>query len=390
MPLFALPPNPREVPLEALAGYLLRPMTRATLQIACLLAALATTLGAAAPVLGQEVVPRPETTAQQQAAGPQQAERPRQVDPAVRYAVQLRASEVESEIDGLLDSLQQEGFPAYKASADVRGTMYHRLRMGPFLSPEDARQLVAFAGIEDVWVVEADDEAQRTASRFACQALPMRGRETYAYLGRYQPFLALMQRTRPARGSLLPSELHLFVPGRPTPTRIDDVTGFLEAEGGLELGKAARVYVNPARKSRETIQQELRLFSQEYGLSHYVVSNGLALYNDDRVARFTLLGTYHFAQDTVLVYPQSGFDYAGFGDTRRRFTGSVAPEGRFRRGNVRAERVPDREAFTWSSDYVTVFGRPADERGGVADVCALFYEPQQPYEESIMREARGR
>lgn len=309
------------------------------------------------------------------AAAHSSAAQPASAQPApdsARYAVQVRATSERAVVAQMLDSLRQRHVPAYVAAAE--GGPF-RLRIGPFTSDSLAQRYVQVSDWPEAWVVDAAADAGpgRAVTHVRCDTLYTRGQETYVYLGRFQPLLVVLQRSPGGRRSLLPSQMRMYAAGAAQPVVVEDVTGFLETEGAVEFGQAERVYVNPQRKSEEALRSEVQAFSEAYGVSPSVIRVGMALYNDNRVARFTLRKAVDLRRGAVVAYAQPGLDYAGFGGTQRRFTGTVAPEGRFRRGNVRAEPVPTARPFARASDFVTLRGRPLGEQGGAVSVCALFF-----------------
>ncbi len=295
------------------------------------------------------------------------------------HVLQIRASEDSVVIEQMLDSLRQMHVPAYRLRAEVDGDSYHRLRVGPFTTEAAARRVARFHAFDEAWIVDvpADSFAsQAPVTHVLIDTLSVRGTRTYVYPGEHLPVVAVLQRAGGPRNTL-PAPLRLYRAGRERPLRIDNVTGLLETDSTLEFGQAERVYVAPERKTERRLRAEVQAFSELHGLSRYIVQDGLALYNNGRIARFTVLGVYSARRDAVQVYPQPGFDFAGFGGVLRRFTGPVQVEARYRRGNAHAHRLPGDRPFALRSDRVVLYSRPLGERGAAVVFCALFFAERE-------------
>ena len=334
-----------------------------------LLAASALSLSAAAQV---------PDTADAARAAPDTAAAP---DTLSVYAIQLRASEDSTLVAGLLDSLRQAAVPAYVTKTEAEGNTYHRLRVGPFASEAEAEVFAAFHGYDrDVWIGNAAED--RTAFRQVVaqvwtDALSTRQGPLYYYLGRQQPLVGVLQPRTGPRGALLPAELRLYVAGRTRPVLLENVTGFAEVPGGVEFGQAERVFVNPRGRPAADFEEDVRAFARAFGVSRYVIEENLIYFDDGVAARFTVLGAYDLARDTVQTFAQPGFDYARISGDRERFRGRVRGAQTFRRGNALARRVSATEPTAGSNAHAAFYARPS-ERGEAVELCLVRFRPVAP------------
>ena len=335
-----------------------------------LLVASASLLPAAAQVA--------DATADTAAAAPDTAATP---DTLSVYAIQLRASEDSTLIAGLLDSLRQAAVPAYVTATEAEGKTYRRLRIGPFTSRQQAEAFAAFHGYDsDAWIGNAaGDRAafSQVVAQVWTDALGTQRGPLYYYLGRQHPLIGVLQpRTGPG-GALLTAELRLYVEGRARPVLLENITGFAEAPGGVEFGQAERVFVNPRGRPVADFEEDVRDFARMFGVSRYVIEENLSYFDDGVAARFTVLGAYDLAHDTVQTFAQPGFDYARISGSRERFRGRVRGAQTFRKGNALARRVSATEPTAGGNAHAAFYARPT-ERGAAVELCLLQLRPVAP------------
>ena len=297
------------------------------------------------------------------------------------YAIQLRASEDSALVAGVLDSLRQAAVPAYVTTTDAKGATYHRLRVGPFASEAQAEAFAAFHGYDrDVWIGSAAGDRgafRQVVAQVWTDALSTQQGPLYYYLGRQQPLVGVLQpRTGPG-GALLPAELRLYVEGRIQPVLLENVTGFAETLGGVEFGQAERVFVNPRGRPAADFEEDVRNFARAFGVSRYVIEENLTYFDGGVAARFTVLGAYDLARDTVQTFAQPGFDYARISGDRERFRGRVRGAQTFRRGNALARRVSATEPTAGGNAHAAFYARPS-ERGAAVELCLVQFRPLVP------------
>lgn len=291
---------------------------------------------------------------------------------STRYTLQIRSDGDEALITALADSLSQVGFPAYVAREGAEGGTY-RLRMGPFLKRAGAERFASFHHFEDYWITEADPTRAfpRVVVQVIVDAVRLEPAPPYVYLGEWHSFVALRHPVAPM--GISPVQLQLYVPGRVEPLIVRNVTGLDEMREQLMIGQAARVFVNPQAAPVAQFSEEIAVFSRRAGISSHVVRDGLALYNDSTMARFTLLRAYDFARDTLMAYAQPGFDYVNDRGEYVQFTGHVQQRRAVRRGNARAWRLMPGRSGSLDVGQTALYIRPAP-RGDVMELCIVFFE----------------
>lgn len=284
------------------------------------------------------------------------------------FAIQVEASEDTTLIASLRDSLDHFGLPIYTTQEDA----FHRLRVGPFLDRADAERFAAFHQFEDYWVGAAtgDGPFENVVTEVIVDAATLEPRAPYVYVGQRHPFVALRHPRSPR--AVMPTDMSLYVPGRPEPLTIDNATGLQEEETALSFGISERVFVNPRHEAVERFAKDIEAFSREHELSRHVVEEGLAYYDSGVAARFTLLGAYDFERDTLLTHEQPGFDYVGANGQRERFTGAVKRQRDLLKGNVSAWPMTPRGSVGLRTDHAALYARPS-ERGDTADLCIVFF-----------------
>lgn len=305
---------------------------------------------------------------------------PGEQGPALRdpYALQINASPEADRVAAQLDSLRRRGMPAYRTQVTRSDTIYHRLRLGPFPSRAAAQ---AFARCRsdstDAWLVPAR-AAERAAFERVVRAVQtdvvsLRPQAPRFLLGRENAFVALLM---PAEGRAAtagqPVTLRVYAPGRDAPAVIERVTGVREAEGGLEYGRAARVFVKDTSETVADHGEAVETFSRARGLSRYVVEDQLALYDGGRVARFTLLGRLALPGGTPQTLDQPGFDYVGTGGQAVRYRGAVEEDRAQKLGNADDHSLRRAAPTQAATARAALLARPT-AREQNARVCTLFF-----------------
>lgn len=289
------------------------------------------------------------------------------------YAVQLRASEDRALITGLRDSLARRGLPVYMTRATAEGRAYYRLRLGPFRSRGDARRLADFLGFSDYWLTDVageHDAFTQVVTQVVTDAVRLEPMPPYVFIGERHPIVVVRRPT--STSALAPPSALVYAPKRDRPMRIDHMTGFEMASTALLFGQAERVFVNPRGKPVSAFEDAVVAFSRAAGLSRHVVRDGLTFYNDSVAVRFTMLRAYDIARDTLIAYPQPGFDYVTAGGERKRFTGRVTRRRLLWQGNARAWRLMPRGAGNLVTDRTALYVRPT-ARGDVMELGIAFF-----------------
>jgi hypothetical protein len=311
-------------------------------------------------------------------AQPAEGEETEGPPPALRdpYALQVNASPEAQRVAAALDSLRQRGLPAYRTQTTRGGTTYHRLRLGPFPSRTAAQALARCRpDSASAWLTPATagrGSYGRVARAVQTDVVSLRPRPPRVLLGRENAFAALLMPTPgPDAPAGQPATLRVYAPGREAPAVVERVTGVREAEGQVEYGHAARVFVKDSSETVADYADAIETFSRAHGLSRYIVEDELALYNGERVARFTLLGRLALPGGTPQVLDQPGFDYvdAGGQPVRRQV---AAESGRQQVGNA-ADRALRRAGLTQAATrQAALLARPT-AREQNARVCLIFY-----------------
>lgn len=293
------------------------------------------------------------------------------------FAIQVNASEDAALVAGQLDSLRQRGVPAYRTqTAAEEGATFYRLRIGPFPSRAAAQRFARFQGYADPWIVPAGEDRdafQRPVRRVVTDVVPLRPRPPRFYLGRANPVAALLMPAYGPASGARPATLRVYTPTRDEPALIENVTGVRETPGGLEFGRAERVFVKKTDEPVEDFADEIESFSRSHDISKYLVHEQLALYNEEQMARFTMLGTYALSDGQAQIHSQPGFDYVDRRGEIVRHRGGVSRVQAQRVGNAVAQRLGAERPTHGATQRVALFARPTD-RGEDVRLLLLFFE----------------
>jgi hypothetical protein len=210
----------------------------------------------------------------------------------------------------------------------------------------------------------------------ATDVVPLRPRPPRYLLGRRHAFATLLVPGYGRRATAQPATMRVYTPGGEAagePTLVERVTGVRETPGALEYGRAERVFVRDTSEAVADYASAIEAFSRQHGVSKYLVQDGLAFYDEGRVARFTLLGRLPLpATGAPETKSQPGFDYVDARGQAVRHRGRVGEAQARQVGNADDRYLRPEGPTQEATRRTALFARPT-ERGENAQVCVLFF-----------------
>ncbi len=291
-----------------------------------------------------------------------------------QYSVQIKSSENYLLISKMVDDFIQSGIPAYSVKSDISEKIYHRLRIGPFPSSDDAKKFAEYQPYEDYWVVNTADEPNTRKTKIEniiYSEFSSVSTSLYIYTGQRHPILIIYQKKFGIEASILPSDLFLYLKDRDSAIHLKNVTGFREMDDSVQYGKSVEVYFDPEGKPVENYLNQVSQISKQTGISSDIIRKELSFFNDGYDAHLTVLKAYDLTKRKIMSFPKIGFDFSSENKVEK-WRGKIDRQKPM--GNHLMKKINSEEMQIFRGNQLLIISKELPSSPDKMWLCIIFYQ----------------